>query len=188
MDVDVQAELTRLRSQFPELDWSYCVDDNGTLVPPTWPPEVPLAAPPLRSKPPPATNVQRRGGGHGKTRDMCYVSCATTMPLTTALRGLSACIDTLSTKAARPATASSRSRGRARRPPSPAASRPPPTSTRTPPTVFRAPVITTCPSARWPRRPVARNTLSARGGGTTSRRPSTLSLPTPTFQAQALTS
>ena len=92
---------------------------------------------------------------------------------------LSACIGTLSTKAARPATASSRSRARARRPPSPAASRPPPTSTRTPPTVFRAQGITTCPSDRWPRPPVARNTLSARGGGTTSRPPSTLSLPMP---------
>ena len=80
MDVDVQAELDRLRSQFPELDWSYCVDDNGTLVPPTWPPEVPLAAPPLRVKQPPATNVQRRGGGHGKTRDMCYVSRTTALP------------------------------------------------------------------------------------------------------------
>ena len=80
MDLDVQAELTRLRSQFPGLNWSYCIDDNGTLVPPTWPPEVPLAAPPLRTKPPPTTNVPRRGGGHGKTRDMCYVRRATALP------------------------------------------------------------------------------------------------------------
>ena len=92
MELDVQAELTRLRSQFPGLDWSYCVDDNGTLVPPTWPPEVPLAAPPLRTKPPPATNVPRRGSGHGKTRDMCYVSRATALPPAVSCEAASECI------------------------------------------------------------------------------------------------
>ena len=59
MDLDVQAELTAC-AQFPELDWSYCVDDNGTLAPPTWPPEVPLAAPPLRSRHLPPTRAARR--------------------------------------------------------------------------------------------------------------------------------
>ena len=84
--VCVQATLANFQSpshfkaQIELLFWLWDVDDNGTLVPPTWPPEVPLAAPPLRVKPPPATNVPRRGGGHGKTRDMCYVSRATALP------------------------------------------------------------------------------------------------------------
>ena len=80
MDVEAaSAELDRLRAQFPQLDWSYCVDKDGVLLPPTWPPEVPLAAKLHRAGGEggaPAVAAARGGAPararRGSTRDMCY--------------------------------------------------------------------------------------------------------------------
>ena len=93
MDPDVQAELTRLRahtqdSTEPSSMTTSCLRRGR---------RAPLAAPP--APPPPATNAPRLRG-HGKTRDMCHVSRATTMPPATVARPrLSACIGTAASDA-----------------------------------------------------------------------------------------